>query len=316
MRRALLLWGLLCLPLQFAHSQNASSATIAPTSPAKPYPYKARTVNEEVQVFEKPDFDSKVIATLDEGHVFDVSSQLYGGAFYRIRLQPGLLGYVSDADVKPLWKSGVKASVGGVEKPLSKAEEKKQKAKQAHKRKPDQPEKKNRSFEYTQYVGLQYASIEYQEETMGDRRREPGSFFGVKLAGPDLVVDGAFPTEINFLFRNGAPGYYERLTGKGADGWIFLMDFLFESYFPQGRNALLFLGFGPMFRYSKFNVSLTDNTTNKTQDYSLEDMAVGAVFNAGAAVRLSQKVALRGELQYYWEKQPYWGAGAAFQFAF
>jgi len=301
--RALLLWGLLCLPLQSVLAQNAPAA--------KPYPYKARVVNEEVQVFEKPDFDSKVIATIEEGRVFDVSSQMYGGAFYRIRLKPGLLGYVSDADVKPLWKGGGKGSAENTEKPVSKAEEKKQKAKQAKKR----PDKKKRPFEYTQYVGFQYASIEYQEETMGDRRREPGSFFGVKLSGPDLIVEGAFPTEVNFLFHQGAPSYYERLTGKDADGWIILMDFLWESYFPQGRNSLLFLGFGPMLRYSKFNVNLTDAATNKTLGYSMEDIAVGAVFNAGAAVRLGE-VALRGELQYYWEKQPYWGAGASLQFAF
>lgn len=287
----------------------------------KPYPYQARVINPEVQVFEKPNFDSKVIATLEEGAVFDVSQQLYAGAFYRIRVQPGTLGYVSDADVKPLWK-GASASSAPVPSPGAKLKPPKNKkenkeskeAKEALLEKRRQ-EKKKRPYQYTQFVGLQYASIDYMEDTMGDKRHEQSGFFGVKLSGPDLVVDGAFPTEVNFLFHSGAPSYYERFTGKAADGWIFLMNFLWESYYPQGKNALLFMGFGPMLRYSKFNVSLTDQATSRTQEYSLEDIGAGAVFNGGIGVRMDQ-VSLRGELQYYWEKQMYWGAGIALQFAF
>ena len=49
----------------------------------------------------------------------------------------------------------------------------------------------SRSFEYTRYVGLQYAYVDYQDETMGDRRREAMGFYGVKLSGPDLVIEGA-----------------------------------------------------------------------------------------------------------------------------
>ncbi len=313
MKFVLLAWAFL-LPCQLLFAQ------------AKPYPYRAQVVNEETNVFEKPDFDSKVIATLEVGRVFDVSATVVNEAFYRIRLKPGLLGYVSDADVKPLWKNkaaekpaGPKAAAVKPEAKLDpKALEKKKEAKALAREKALEKKKqakKKRPFQYMQFVGLQYASIEYQEETMGDRRREPAGFFGVKLSGPDLIIEGVFPTEVNFLFHSGAPSYYEKATGKGADGWIFLMDFLFESYFPQGKNALAFVGFGPMIRYSKFNVSLTDVTNSKTQDYSLEDIGAGAVFNAGIGVKMDQ-VALRGEAQYYWEKQPYWGLGLALQFAF
>ncbi len=293
-----------------------SSALWAQT---KPYPYRAQITGEETHIYEKADFDSRIIMTLTPGATYDVSQNIYGGAFYRIRIRPGLLGYVSDADVKPLWKgTGAGTSTNAaIENPPAKekladakVDPKKEKSKKKAK-----TDKRKRPFEYTQFVGLQYASIEYQEETMGDRRREASGFFGVKLSGPDLIVDGAFPTEVNFLYHAGAPSYYEKLTGNGADGWIFLMNFLWESYFPHGKNALTFLGFGPMFRYSKFNASITDSTTGKVTSYSLEDMGAGAVFNAGISVRIDQ-VALRGEAQYYWEKQPYWGAALALQMSF
>ncbi|MGZ5280091.1 MAG: SH3 domain-containing protein [Pseudobdellovibrionaceae bacterium] len=301
MRFFFLAWAFF-LPCQFLFAQT------------KPYAYKAQVIHAEAHVFEKPDFDSKVIATLEEGKVFDVSQQLISGAFYKIRLRPGVLGYVSDADIRPLWKTkgGDKIAAQADEKSREKKIDKKSIAKNLEKKKTD---KRKRPFQYTQFVGLQYASIEYQEDTMGSRRREPLGFFGVKLSGPDLIVEGIFPTEVNFLFHSGAPTYYEKLTGHSADGWIFLMDFLWESYFPQGKNALTFIGFGPMLRYSKFNVSVTDATTLKTQAYSLEDIGVGGVFNAGIAVKMDQ-VSLRGEAQYYWEKQPYWGVGLSLQMAF
>jgi hypothetical protein len=276
----------------------------AQTKP-KSYPYQAQIIGSEVQIYDKPSFDAKIIGSVQEGQRFDVSSQIYGGAFYRIRVKPGLLGYVSDADVKPLWVGG------GVSKP----QEVKTAAKKTAETKKKKSDKRKRPFEYTQFAGIQFASIEYQEATMGDRRKQAMGFFGAKLSGPNLVVDGAFPTEVNFLFHLGAPDYYERLTGHTADGWIFLMNFLWESYFPAGKNALSFIGFGPLLRYSKFNASLTDSSTGRTSDYSLEDIGFGAVFNAGMAVRIDQ-VALRGELQYYWEKQTYWGAGLSILYSF
>lgn len=265
----------------------------------KGYKYRAGTLEDGVQVYKNPDFDSPVIAVLPGGKVYDVSAKIVNGAFYRIRVKPGLLGYVADSDVKPLFPTQGKSANDKVKRS-----------------KESRPEpKRKRSFEFTQYAGIQYISIEYAENTMGDKRKDQLGFIGAKLSGPDLVVDGAFPTDVNFLFYTGAPGYYEKLTGNSADGWILLMDFLWENYNPMGKNALTFWGFGPMFKFSKFNVLLTDPATGRRSDYSLQDMSLGAVFNAGVALRW-EPVALRGELKYFWEKQQYWGAGLSLQFNF
>jgi len=263
----------------------------------KAYQYRAGTLEDGVQVYKDANFDSPVIATLPGGKVYDVSAKIINGAFYRIRVKPGMIGYVSDADVKPLFPAA-----GGKQGGDKKSE--------FHIDK-----KKKRPFEFTRYAGFQYSLIEFTEDTMGDKRKDQLGFFGAKLSGPDLMVDGMFPTDVNFLFYYGAPDYYEKLSGNSTDGWILLMDFLWESYFPQGKNALTFVGFGPMFKFSRFNVSLTDPVTAKTTDYSLQDMSLGAVFNLGVALRW-EPVALRGELQYYWEKQTYWGASLALQFPF
>lgn len=304
--------------LSFSFFKTSAFAQQQPA--AKPYPYKVQVTGDEPYMYDKPDFDAKVVQTLQPGKIYNVSPQLQGGAFYRISGEGGVLGYISDADVRPLWKG----APTGEGKKEDKTEAKKKAAEPppTPKKKPEQkaeelkrPKKDNRPFEYTQYVGIQYNQIEFTENTMGDRRKEALGFFGAKLSGPDLVIEGEIPTEVNFLFHSGAPGYYEKMTGKGADGWILLMNFLLESYFPQGKNALTFLGFGPELRYSKFTAALTDSTTGKTSSYSMEDIGIGAVFNMGAAVRLG-RTSLRGDIQYHWEKESYLGAGLTLQMAF
>lgn len=260
--------------------------------------YQAQITAEVADIYQSADFDSKVIATVLEGEVYDVSSKTFNGAFYRIRVKPGMIGYISDADIKPLFSSPSKPG----------------KAKNKKKPAPQAKEKKQRSFERTRYGGLQYASIEYQEDTMGSKRKERMNFFGVKLSGPDWMIDG-YPMDINFLFSFGPPKYYEKITGHSADGFIFLMDFLFQHYYPQTKDMFSFFGFGPMFKFSRINASLTDAGTGRTTDYSLQDMSLGAAFNGGAAFRLGS-VVLRGEAKLYWEKQIYWGVQASGQFNF
>ncbi len=279
-------------------SALSSRAEVQTQTQTKGYAYQAKTLQADVEVYEKPSFDSTVIATLSEGKVFDVSKTVKN-SFYKIRIKTGVLGYVFDGDLQPLFSD---ASMPH-ERPS-----KKKKAAGGGK-------KKRHSFEYTQFAGFQVQNIQFEEDTMGSKRREALSFFGAKISGPNLILEGASPSEMNFIFHMGAPSYYESETRKPADGWIFIADFLLQTYFPQTKNSLLFVGFGPMFRYSKFSTALLDSGTGKTTDYSLEDIAIGGVFNLGAALRWNS-LALRGDLQYFWEKQAYFGGGLSIQFAF
>ncbi len=267
----------------------------------KKYPYRAQTISDEVPVYKNADFDAPVIATLPGGKVFEVSSKKTNQAFYRLRVKPGVLGYVSEVDLKLLF-----TPPGKNKSPEKQAQNPEEMARK---------QKKKRPFQFTQFAGFQYASLQYREDTMGATREESLGFFGAKISGPNLIIEGESPTEMNFLFFMGAPSYYEKLTGRAADGFVLIMDFLFQNYYPHGRDTLTFFGFGPMMKYSKFNLAVLDSGTGRTSDYSAEDINLGAVFNAGAAVRFN-RIALRGELQYYWEKMSYYGWSLGAQFAF
>jgi outer membrane protein W len=79
---------------------------------------------------------------------------------------------------------------------------------------------------------------------------------------------------------------------------------------------MLTYGFGPMFKYTHYEVTLLSNTTNKEISYSLDDMALGAVFDVGLHFRLADTYALRFNVKYYWEKTQYWGGILTFGFPF
>jgi outer membrane protein W len=79
---------------------------------------------------------------------------------------------------------------------------------------------------------------------------------------------------------------------------------------------MLTFGFGPMFKYSHYEVSLNALQNAKQATYSLDDMVFGAVFDVGLAFRIADTYALRFNVKYYWEKTKYWGGSLTFGFPF
>lgn len=261
---------------------------------AKSAGQKAKVVNHGALVYKSPSFDSKVLARLPENKVFLISSKLFSGAFYKIKVRDGLLGYIADTDVSV----GAKAS---------------RNSKKSEKNLDDsEPPKREKAFEFQKFRGFEFARINYREDTMGLKPTQGMNFFGFKLSGPNVAMEGSY-TDANFLFAFQAPGYYEQATGNAANGFVMIIDSVFETALPQGKNTLLYYGFGPFLKYSKLDVALTVN--GKNEAYELVDMGLGAVFNLGLAQRIGS-VAVRTELQYYWEKMQYMGLGISLQLPF
>jgi len=264
---------------------------------------KAMVINQGAMVYKEADFDAPVLGELKAGQVYDVSLS-QKGPFYKIRLKPGVLGWIADTDIR-LSKGGKLDS-----KKSAKA--------------PEKPEEKNsfiekkrpRSFYASRYRGPALAYLTYSENTMGALRSNSLPFYGFKVAGPNTMFGGDFRTDAEFLFHSGAPSYYEKGTGYPAAGWIFISDFIFETASPQSKWHMLTYGFGPMFKYTHYEVTLLNTTTNKEVSYSLDDMALGAVFDVGLHFRLADTYALRFNVKYYWEKTQYWGGILTFGFPF
>lgn len=256
--------------------------------------FKGEIINEGAIVYKSADFDSKQLGYLKKGTQYPISKKIYG-AFHRIRVGK-TTGYVADIDVKPL----------NFKRSLDKKIEKKIQA---------ESEKTQRPFSLTRYVGFFLNQIQYQEETMGKNLSENLTFFGMKMSGPDVFVEGDMPTEINLLFFNGAPSYYEKYTGQYASGWMLLNNYMLLMNSPWSKSSMGYFGFGPLFRYSKFDLATKNASTGKITNYLAQDAALGVSFEAGAALKVGP-TALRLEVQYHWEKYRYFAYGAALQFPF
>jgi hypothetical protein len=269
---------------------------------------KAKVINDGALVYKDADFDAPVLTQLRAGQVYDISLKTKG-PFYKIRLKAGLLGWIADTDVRTAKPAVAGKSAEPGKKGEKPAEKKKEESKDNFLEK-----KRTRSFYGSRYRGPVISYLTYNENTMGALHSENMPFYGFKVEGPNTMFTGDFRTDAEFLFHFSAPGYYEKATGYPASGWIFLTDFVFETAYPQSKWHMLTFGFGPMFKYSHYQVSLLQNS--KQISYSLDDMNLGAVFDGGLAFRIAETYALRFNIKYYWEKTKYWGGSITFGFPF
>lgn len=246
---------------------------------------QATVISDGAMVYQDADFDAPVISTVKLGAVYNISTNKKG-PFYKIRLKPGHVGWIADTDIKP----GIIKITAPEKRKLEDSRE----------------EKRKKPFFATRYRGplLQYTN--FTEDTLGEERSDGLIFYGVKFNGFNTLFTGEIYTDANILFHFGAPAYYEDYTKKSADGFIFMTDFLFLTVNPQGKTLLMFYGFGPMFRYSHFNLDVPDGAS--TLSYSADDMTLGAVFNLGIATRLGS-LSLRTDAKYYWERSQYFALG-------
>lgn len=254
-------------------------------------------VVDEAMVFKDPDFDSDMIAQVHRGEVFVMGTQPQG-PFYKIKLKDGRLGWVMDVDIKPGKNSSTQTTV--------KKNEKKTKNNIV------QNSDKSKSpakviFGAQRWRGLHYELIQFTEKTMGKKYSESLGFLGLRIAGPNTVADGDTFVTTDVLFYFDAPKYYDQVTGQKADGWIMLTQFLFQTLYAQASQYYSMIGFGPLFKYSHFNLSL--DRSGKIYNYSADDMYLGFVLQGGVAARLNPSLSLRLDAKYYYEKQQYFSGG-------
>lgn len=264
---------------------------------------KGKVLTAGATVYKSPDFDSPVIGTLKLGSLLNISKSTMG-AFYQVQISKSRVGYVSDVDVRGLneVKKAQKSLQAAKEERAALSEERKEEL------------LKKRPYDSSDFKGFELAMIRFRENTMSLRPTDQRLFAGFTASGPHIIIDGLY-TDFNFLFSSGAPVYYEQATGKSTDGFILITNFMFQTVTARHRDLMTYVGFGPMFRYSRFGVTFTNLSTGKDESYSLVDMAVGAVFDLGVGMRFGQ-FSLKGELQYYWEKLPYTGIAASGQMSF
>jgi len=299
----------------------------AATKSSQP-PHKGKIVVDEASVYAAPSFDSEVVNTIPKDTEVLMSRRKFDGIFHRVLLPNKTTGFVSDDQIVSLEKKSEKEIVKKAdepveekkEKPKDKTELRKKNAKKAVAKKSEDQERfesaKSKVFKFTdtRWFGLTFSQIQFREDTMGEKLSENLQFIGFKIVGPDVLIEGPAPTEINFQIYTQAPGYYSRKTGRDASGLIFITDFMSKQNTALSKSLLFDYGFGLLIRYSRFNVALLDETTVRT--YRLEDIVLGLKFALGLGFRLTDQFAIKADAFYNWEKQSYIGYGLTLQKSF
>lgn len=270
-----------------------------------------RVATGDAVVYAEPDFDSDVLGRVKPDTTWWMSKAVYG-AFYQVFIGERV-GFVSDVDIVPInaTKGGKTAGRGNgrsANESESSSGGRESRAKEGA-RLGGGEIRKARAFLEQSYQGISFLGLRYREETMGLRPTDNMLLFGFKASGIDVVSQG-LTTELNAQISFSPPKYYEQATGHTSEGFLFLLDAMVVNANTHGRDTQTFFGFGPMFRFSKYSVTLP--VSGKSEYYSLEDMALGAKFNLGIAQRWGS-FSTRLDLQYMWEKMQYFGIGLALQ---
>ncbi len=251
---------------------------------------KGTIISEEAYVFSAANFDSEVIAQPKPGEVYTISDTK-NGAFYKIRLSNGKMGFISDAEVAPQ-KQVLKAQKIAKKKYLEDSEKDKDE-------KDDAPKK---------FWGPTVQLVQFREDTMGAVRQAQLTCFGWQWQ------DENSQKEILGFF--GVPQYYPDLTQNTATGALLFASYLFDQTYPQSPSLFFNFGFGPFLRLSQYQITLKDDpTVGQSKAYTLQDVAAGGLFR-GAVGTGGKRWMLRLEVRYYWELQRYTGFGLNYLWRF
>lgn len=331
------------------HSSQAQE--VSEELPARTLPVKnantggiqGRVKTDGALIYNRPDFDADVLATLSEGTEVRISRGVVGefAKFHRVRIGDKI-GYIAEIDVTP--EIGAEPEITApaptpvprarqkspeksaekilpkpdeppLEKPLAnraaknRAKKSDGKAKIAKKSdKKTEKKRKRKEFMYTRYVGLAGSMVWYKEDIRGVASEAALGFFGLKLTGPDVLLQGPI-MDFNLLLHYGAPDYYGPLSYTAPTGFILMTDALFLLPFVQEKNHMYYLGVGPLLVLSEFKI------VNGARSMDLVALNFGLSTELGVGFRIGS-VAFRVEGKYHWERRSYRSVLATLQTAY
>lgn len=247
------------------------------------------------QIYEKPDLDAKVIATVQQGVKIPVSKGTRGefAKFHRTRVL-GRLGWVLILDVKP--EAQAKKVLAEVQAqamkpgPFASDEESSEDAKSGSR-------KEREPFAFTRSVSFVIGQTQYKEAIGGQDFIASLMHYGLKLTGPDLLLTGPL-MDVNVVLHYGAPPYNEAMSSIKPTGFVLWTDanLLVPLFFRE--DTLVALGFGPLLVIANTQTSQGDQTSSKWKT------DLGATVELSAGYRF-EDISFRLEGKYMFEDKTY-----------
>ena len=264
---------------------------------------KARVLNADTDVYQKPDFDASVIGQVDPEETFLISKKPYG-AFYKVKFKDGTIGYIPDTELNVEGIGTVK------EQPFKGDEIDKKNAKRAKQQEEDEDNAEDDTENPNiNYKGVTFSIINFHENTMGGEQVADLAAYGFRFQ----PMQGNYQSGLayDFMVATKAPDYYAEKTGAKTSGAVFWGSAGISNISALNSNTSFRYGAGPFLRYSYFTIK--DATLRLQSNYNLQDLTAGLDFQVGVLLH-SRYVTIDLGLRYFWDKEGYGGFGVGFLF--
>ncbi|MEC9281161.1 MAG: SH3 domain-containing protein [Bdellovibrionota bacterium] len=263
---------------------------------------RAEVIIDGAMVYKKGDFGAPVLGYLRKGKLVKISNKNYG-PFYKVKLRQGVIGYISDIDIRIVSGPGgrkVRAAKRSGARPNSRVK---------------RPQKDVRG---KSYWGLSLAMVNFTDRfklTSGSDSTEAtyssqSLFLMLNRTAPFSLLDGVVNLDINFGVSTSTPSIYTDISSQSS-GYVILTDasLMMPLHLLRGKNFFTYFGAGLMASHSIIDlyVSGTNLPIGKTR--------VGASISGGGAYTLG-KFLLKFEPKYYFEEERYLGFHFGLQRAF
>ncbi len=254
---------------------------------------KGSVVTEGAIVYKGPSFDAPILGYFSAGKKVSLSNKLFG-AFYKVRFKQGIIGYISDIDVRP-----DNAKAGSDFFPGSENEEK----------------NKDRPFFGSTHIGITYAMIGFEDTVGGFTDNSQTSFIGGVLTTPFTFLDGSTLLSVNVLYSLEVPQFYSKISKNAPEGFVIIGDIslLYPLASFLDRKLTAFVGAGLGLAYT--DVDLVQEIGGSPKLVPTSSAKIGGVFSGGLVYKFSS-FALRFEPKYYYEENAYLGITSSLSFQF
>ncbi len=262
---------------------------------------KAKIVGPEVEIYSDADFDADIISVVKKGESYMVSDKVQG-AFYKIKLKSGKIGFIPDYEVDIEGKGRVQPKdfdemiIGDEVKDVDE-NKKSKRAKLEAKAQQEEDEDPEDELDRT-YRGITLQLINYHEDTLGGVQVDDLLAVGYKSLG-DLSW------EVLAAFK--PPKYYSEKLNASVNGFNLWADFGISNRMEINRLSTLRYGAAFFAHASQIRIA----TPAKT--YDMQDITAGVLLEGALMVKV-YRTAVDFSLKYFFDRNPYGGFGVSLMF--
>jgi hypothetical protein len=247
---------------------------------------------EGAAVYKYPNFDAQVLEYVRAGTKVRATLKPRAGiggfgAFYKVKLPNGKIGWMTDVDILPQYKVGKSPRSRNQSNPdFDNAK--------------DMMENAGREQVYFErYVGANFGIVDFSEKFDKKILSANTPMFGLRGVGPGLLFDGP-PLDLSVQFSMQAPSYYSEFASADATGFFLIADAMFPFPFISSDSYYVGLGLGPMISYTNFSLRV------RSSPFDSQEVRLGAVADLGAMFRY-KKLGFKLDYKYYYEVTQYGG---------